>query len=163
MSRSNLNLRKSIVTEFWRNRDPRMGVVLQWMETMEDWGMDDNKEFTQALLELVPILENSSRESVLNKLEPMLQVMAYMSSSRALRLMEWFDEHFHQGLSLNLIGHARSESNKPHSQLMLDRLRALQSLSLLGQVFSVARTRLIVDLLRETSDSKDPIEGRGRF
>ena len=160
---STLNLRKSIVTEFWRTRDPRMGVVLQWMEGVEDWKMDEEQSFSEALLDLVPIMERTSRQATLDKLDPLLQVMAYMSSSRAMRLMEWFDEHYQQGLSINLVEQARSKPNDPRYQIMLDRLRALQSLSLLGKVFSPARTRLITDLLRETSESRDPVEGRGRF
>lgn len=158
---ASLNLRKSIVAEFWKTRNPRMSMILQWMEDMEDWGMDDDQGFSEALLLLVPQMERAERSSMLENAEPLLQVMAYMSSSRALRLLEWFDEHFPQGLSLELVELAQESTDDPKAQLMLDRLRALQSLSLLGQVFSPARTRLITNLLRETSEI--PPEGTGRL
>lgn len=133
------------------------------MEGVEDWGLDEDQGFSEALLDLVPIMERTSRQAMLDKLDEMLQVMAYMSSSRAMRLMEWFDENYQQGLSINLVEKARSQPNDPRYQILLDRLRALQSLTLLGRVFSPARTRLIADLLREATDSRDPVEGRGRF
>lgn len=151
---ANLNLRKSIVTEFWKSRDPRMNVILQWMEGMEDWGMDDDKDFSDALLKLVPHMERASRTAMLENSDPLIHIMAYMSSSRAMRMLEWFDEHYQQGLSVELVQLSQERQDDPQSQLMLDRLRALQSLSLLGRIFSPARTRLISDLLR------DP-EGRG--
>lgn len=157
---SSLNLRKSIVNEFWKSRSPRMGMILQWMEGMEDWGMDEDQGFSEALLLLVPQMERASREAMIQNAEPLTQVMAYMSSSRALRLMEWFDEHFPQGLSVELVESAQQRQEDPTAHLMLDRLRALQSLSLLGQVFSPARTRFITSLLREASDGLD--EGQSR-
>lgn len=150
---SSLNLRKSIVNEFWRAKNPRMGMILQWMEDMEDWGMDDDQGFTEALLILVPHMEKAPRDAMLDNAEPLIQVMAYMSSSRALRLIEWFDEHFPQGLSLEMVEMAQEQEDDPRAQILLDRLRALQSLSLLGQVFSPARTRLITNLLREIGET----------
>lgn len=158
---SGLNLRKSIVTEFWRTKNPRMGMILQWMEDMEDWGMDDDQSFTEALLMLVPQMERAPREAMLDNTESLLQIMAYMSSSRALRLIEWFDEHFPQGLSLEMVEAAQEQEDDPRSQLLLDRLRAIQSLSLLGQVFSPARTRLITNLLRDAGET--PPEGVDRL
>ena len=157
---ANLNLRKSIVNEFWKSRSPRMGMILQWMEGMEDWGMDEDQGFSEALLLLVPQMERAERDAMVENAEPLTQVMAYMSSSRALRLMEWFDEHFPQGLSVELVEMAQQKPDDPTAHLLLDRLRALQSLSLLGQVFSPARTRFITNLLRENTD--EPGDGSNR-
>lgn len=163
---SNLNLRHSVIKDFWNSRDERMGIVLQWMEDMEDmeeWSLDKDPDFSRALEELAGIMERASRQAMLGKLDGLLNVMAYMSSSRAMRLLEWFDERYQNGLSLELIQQARQQPSDPCHQIMLDRLRALQSLSLLGKIFDPKRVHHIIQLLRETGGSGDPIEGRGRF
>ena len=147
-----LNLRKSIVEQFWQGRDPRMARILLWMESMEEWGLDENEDFSEALLSLSPKLEQAGRGTMLEQSEALITVMAYMSAGRAMRMMEWFDEHFPKGLSIELIEQAQGQSEDAPAQLMLDRLRALESLSLLGKIFSPTRMRIISELLRETAD-----------
>lgn len=160
---SQLNLRKSIVAEFWKSRDPRMAMILQWMESMEDWSMDDDRGFSEALLQLTPKMETSSRNALVENTELLLQVMAYMSSGRSLRLLEWFDEHFPQGLSVELVEMARDQEDDPRAQILIDRLRSLQSLSLLGRVFSPARVRRISMLLADGGQDGQPADGRERL
>lgn len=147
-----LNLRKSIVEQFWQGRDPRMARILLWMESMEEWGLDDNEDFSEALLALSPKLEQAGRGTMLEQSDSLITVMAYMSAGRAMRMMEWFDEHFPKGLSIDLIEQAQGQPEGAPAQLMLDRLRALESLSLLGKIFSPTRMRIITELLRETAD-----------
>lgn len=143
-----LNLRKSIIEQFWQHKDPRMARILMWMESMEDWMLDDNEEFNKALIDLVPKIENATRSALLGQSEPLLEVMAYMSSARALRMIEWFDEHFPRGMSIDFLEYAQQNPENTAAQLLVDRLRALQSLSLLGRVFSPTRVRIITELLR---------------
>ena len=160
---SSLNLRHSVVADFWSNRDPHMGLILKWRDDMEDWGLDEDPSFSEALYDLVSVMERAARPSMIVNMDPLLHVMAYMSSSRAIRMLEWFDERYQQGLSIDLIERARQQPNNPRHQILLDRLRALQSMSLLSKVFTPPRTRFIADLLREGSNSTQESNGRTRF
>lgn len=150
-----LNLRRNVVNDYWRSRDKRMQLILEWMEGMEDWRLDDDEDFSKALLDLQPSLETASRRGMVDNSDQMLHVMAYMSPSRAMRLMEWMDTKFEKSLSIEYVQQAQEFSEDPSHQLMLDRLRALQSLSLLGRVFAPGRTTLITRLLKEQSE--DPV------
>jgi hypothetical protein len=143
-----LNLRKSIVDEFWKRKDPRMGSILMWMERVEDWKLDDHESFSKALLQLVPAMESASKGAMMAHLDQIIKVLAYTSSGRALRIIQWFDEHYPKGLSIELLQTAKNSPNDVHSALLIDRLRALQSLSLLPQVFNPSRTAAIAQLLR---------------
>jgi len=147
-----LNLRHNIVADYWKSKDPRLQIILEWMEGMEEWRLDDDKDFSTALMELQPKLESASREGMVDNSGRLLEVMAYMSASRAMRLMEWMDKNYNKGLSVEFVGKAQGQSETPSNQLMLDRLRALQSLALLGKVFVQARVLMITKLLAEQND-----------
>ena len=145
------NLRQSIIEQFWQKKDPRMARILGWMESMEDWMLDDNEEAAESIYMLANTLERVSRNDVLEHSEDLIKIMAYMSSPRALRLMEWFDEHFPKGVSVELTQKAASIKDDECAELLLDRFNTLHRLSLLGRMFSPHRTRLIVDLLQQNT------------
>lgn len=146
------NLRQSIIEDFWHRKDPRMARILGWMESMEDWMLDDNEEVASSIFALAGTLEKISGKEVLENSEEIIKAMAYMSSPRALRLMEWFDEHFPQGISVSLTRKAQ-ETDDETASLLLDRLNTLHRLSLLSKIFSPHRTKLIVELLQESENS----------
>lgn len=146
------NLRQSIIEDFWHRKDPRMARILGWMESMEDWMLDDNEEVASSIFALAGTLEKISGKDVINNSDEIIKAMAYMSSPRALRLMEWFDEHFPQGISVNLTRKAQ-EMDDETASLLLDRLNTLHRLSLLSKIFSPHRTKLIVELLQENENS----------
>ena len=146
------NLRQSIIEEFWHRKDPRMARILGWMESMEDWMLDDNEDVASNIFSLANTLEKISSTDLMNNSEELIKVMAYMSSPRALRLLEWFDEHFPHGVSVALTQKAQ-ELDNDEGNLLLDRLNTLHRLSLLSKIFSPHRTRMIVDLLQEQENS----------
>jgi hypothetical protein len=151
-----LNLRENVVADYWRTRDKRMQIILEWMEGMEEWRLDDDQDFSRSLLDLQPRLEKASRGGMLDISGDFLKVMAYMSASRAMRLMEWMDGKFDKSLSVEYVQVAQdyAAENATH-QLMLDRLRALHSVSLLGKVFSPQRTQIITRLLIEQNEDPE--------
>lgn len=147
------NLRKSIVENFWEKKDKRMFRILGWMESMEDWMLDENEEIANSIYALANTLERVSKKDILNNAEELIHAMAYMSSPRALRLMEWFDEHFSQGISIELTQKALSMKDNEQAQLLLDRFDTLNKLSLLSKIFSTQRTKLIVSLLKQQENT----------
>ena len=142
------NLRQSVIEEFWHKKDPRMARILGWMESMEDWMLDDDEDVAGGIFALANTLEKVSARNVIENSEDILKVMAYMSSPRALRLLEWFEEHFPNGVSVALTQKAQ-ENDTESSALFLDRLSTLNRLSLLSKIFSPHRTKIIVNILND--------------
>lgn len=147
------NLRRSIIDSFWQKKDRRMHRILGWMESMEDWMLDDNEDVANSIYSLANTLERVSKKDVINNSEELIQAMAYMSSPRALRLLEWFDEHFPQGVSLELTQKALSMKDDDAAALLLDRLNTLHRMSLLSKIFNSSRTKVIINLLQQQENS----------
>lgn len=147
------NLRQSMIESFWQKKDRRMARILGWMESMEDWMLDDNENVANSIYALANTLERVSKKEIVNNAEELIRAMAYMSSPRALRLVEWFDEHFPQGVSLELTQKALEMKDDERAALFLDRFNTLHALSLLSKIFAPSRTRMIVDLLQQQENS----------
>lgn len=145
---SAVNLRTSVVQEFWKNRDERIARILGHMENVEDWQVDDQDKVIGALTRLAQRIDHSNGKTLSNRTDALLNIMAYMKSSRAMRLLEWLDSRFHNELALQLVERATSRDDDPRALLLLERLQTLRSLALLGRVFSPSRTRLVSELLR---------------
>ena len=149
------NLRASLIEEFWTKKDPRMARILGWMESMEDWILDDNEDASESIFALANTLERTSRQNVLANAEDLVKMMAYLSSPRALRLMEWFDEHFPKGVAVEITEKAAEMADDEHAELLLDRFNTLHRLSLLSRMFAPHRTRMIVGLLQQHTAGMD--------
>lgn len=148
------NLRSSMIDSFWQKKDKRMHRILGWMESMEDWMLDDNEDVANSIYALANTLERVAEKDIVNNAEKLIEAMAYMSSPRALRLLEWFDEHFKQGgVSLKLTQKALSMKDNDRAALLLDRFNTLHRMSLLSKIFSPARTKVIVSLLQQHENS----------
>lgn len=146
---ASVNLRTSVVQDFWRNRDDRIARILGYMEDVEDWMVDDHEAVLGELTKLAERIHNSNGHKLADRTDAVLNILAYMSSSRAMRLLEWLDYRFHNELALQLVERAAERGDDPRAQLLIDRLQTLRSLALLGRIFSPSRTRLVSDLLRD--------------
>jgi|SRR5471032_2388819 len=143
-----LNLKKSIVTDFWKRTDPRLARVLGVMENVEHWVVDDVEVVARKLAEAGKKMDQVSKETLAQVSEEVLFVMAYISCGKALRLLNWMDET-HPGLSVHYIMEAKQTSEWGPGRLMVDRLQTVKGLSLMGRIFAPARMRLIERLLKE--------------
>lgn len=143
-----LNLRKSLVERFWNTQDPRLARILRWMDSTEDWMLDERADVMQALASLGQRISKSDPQAIAEKFDPLLDVLAYMSSSRALRVIEWLDRAHEGALSVRLVQKAMQRQD-PKAQILIDRLQALRSLSLLGQIFSPHRIGRAIELLEK--------------
>lgn len=144
-----LNLRKSLVERFWNNHDPRLARILRWMDSTEDWMLDERPDVMQALTSLGQRMTKTEPNALADRFDPLIEILAYMSSSRALRIIEWLDRAHAGALSLRLVQKAQSREDA-RAQILIDRLQALRSLDLLGQIFSQQRIGRAIELLEKT-------------
>lgn len=142
------NLGKSAVQRYWEGRDRRMGKVLQVMENVEDWVVDDVESVARELVNLGRQMSTASKRKLTRHAQDLMMVMAYISCSKALRLLNWLDEVY-PGLTFHYAMEARQIDNEDAPKLMLDRLRTMNNLGLLSKVFAPARSRLILELLAD--------------
>lgn len=149
-----LNLRKSVVTDFWKTRDPRMSEILRAMAANEHWHMDSRDRVAQALVGLGQHLEHASHQAMSRResLEAMIRLMAYLSSPRAMRLLEWINDK-HGSLAVELVKTA-SEMNDTCGDLLIERIQTIRSLALLTVIFSYENIRQVRRTL-EKLDIKD--------
>ena len=152
---SNLSLRRSAVMRHWQKKSPRIARVIGLMESMEDWMVDEHEEVSRGLDRLAPRLDKSTPERLLNQTDPMLTVMAYLSSGRTLMMMDWMDDHFNGRVSLRMLDHARQTQDKVPARLLLERLQTLHSLSLLPQIFAPSRLRFISQILNDIQEKEE--------
>ena len=143
-----LNLKKSIVDDYWRKTSPRMSKVISIMQDVEFWLLDDKKEVNDALNVLAKSMDKASRNTLLEQAPSILYVMAYISSGKSLRMMSWFDEKHQNGLTVDLVDLAKKNPENTHARLLLDRLQTIKSLSLMNKFFAQSRTRLIIEILK---------------
>ena len=144
-----LNLKKSIVSEYWKKTDPRLARILSVMENIEHWIVDDVDSVAQALADVGKKMDKSSKKTLATLSEELMFAMAYIASGKFFRMVKWMDES-HPGLSVHYIMEARQMQNDwPPAKLMVDRIQTINSLQLMGRVFAPSRTRLIAELLRD--------------
>jgi hypothetical protein len=143
-----LNLRTSVLNQYWAAQDPRMAKILSWMKTLEDWMLDENEEVADALYRLCERLDPRNPNLIENHSEDLLTLMAYLSAPRAIRLLAWMDEHSPYGMAGQLTELATLPHNQASGELFLDRLQTLRSLALLGRVFSPSRAKSVARILQ---------------
>lgn len=152
---SGVNLQKPVVQKFWMERDPRVANILHWMEPMEaSWlaDLNEDEDVNDVLEELLEVLDSSSPTRIVDCGPQLTEVLAYLSSPRAMRLLHWLDERFTSSPSLmaELVAQAReAEEHDATAQLLIERLQILKRFSLLGHVFSPHRVRHLANLLRQ--------------
>lgn len=153
---SDLNLRKSIVDDYWKQKDTRTAKILDNMSSLETWTLDEHKNFSEALLTFSNIVSDQSFDKLKENMDKLTKILAYMSSSRAVRFLEWGDQKFilQKGLALEMVKNSRANSDSPHYQLLQDRLRTLRGVNVLSYVFSEKRLDLVMQLLDAEKKSR---------
>jgi hypothetical protein len=142
------NLRQSVLESFWNNKNQRLARILGWMESMEDWILDDQPTASSKIFELAAALERTTPDRLMDSSQDLAEALAYMSSPRSLRVIQWLDENFGQDACMSLVTHAANNQDIDSSAaLMLDRFQRLNQINLLGHIFAPSRSRSILDLL----------------
>lgn len=152
MAETTLNLKKSVVSEYWKKNSSRMARAISIMETVENWIQDEDEDVSKKINELSRALVKSSDVGITLNIDRLLFVMAYMSSGKAIRIMNWFDENFKKDLSLDFVYHAKEGLDDPVKSLLIDRLQTVKSLNLISSIFSQARTKKIDRILKDLNE-----------
>lgn len=152
MAETTLNLKKSVVSEYWKKNSSRMARAISIMETVENWIQDEDEDVSKKINELSRALVKSSDIGITLNIDRLLFVMAYMSSGKAIRIMNWFDENFKKDLSLDFVYHAKEGLDDPVKSLLIDRLQTVKSLNLISSIFSQARTKKIDRILKDLNE-----------
>ena len=141
-----LNLKKSTVNIYWKTQDPRMLRVLTLMETAEPWVVDEIDSVARELVNFGKKLGEVRAGHLSSNSDEVTTVLTYIGSGKAMRIMNWLDDNF-PGLSFFYVMEARGKEDWDSGRLLLDRLRTIKTLSLLGSLFSPMRAKLIVGFL----------------
>lgn len=147
-----LNLNKSAVDFYWKTQDKRMFKILSMMESVEPWIVDDVESIAKELVNFGRKISQAKTGQLSQHSEELTTVMTYIFSGKALRLLNWLDDNY-PGLSFHYVMEARQREDWEAGRLLLDRLKTIKNLSLLGMIFTPMRTRLISGLLEEDEDN----------
>lgn len=141
-------LKKSSVNIYWKTQDPRMLKVLNLMESAEPWVVDDVDSVARELVNFGKRLGDARATHLSSNSDEITIVLTYISSGKAMRIMNWLDDNF-PGLSFFYVMEARSKEDWDPGRLLLDRLKTIKTLSLLGSLFSPMRANLIINFLED--------------
>lgn len=149
-----LNLNKSAVDFYWKTQDQRMFKILTMMENVESWIVDDVESIAKELVSFGKKISQAKTGQLSQHSDELTVIMTYIFSGKALRILNWLDDNY-PGLSFHYVMEARQREDWEEGKLLLDRLKTIKTLSLLGMIFTPMRTRLIAGLLEEDDDSED--------
>lgn len=138
------------VREYWQKTSPNLAKIMQVMENVEHWLVDESGAFQYVLKGLVERLRVAEKRVLVQDrfVDGMTYLLAYCSTSRALRLMAWLDLR-NPDLSVTYTSRMKGMAGTaPTAQLMVDRLQAVESIDMMQSVFSPQRSRMIIGLLR---------------
>jgi len=135
---------------FWHAyRDPMIYRVISFMESVEDWTIDGDKDLEAAMVKLGEVLEDIGNIDLQNE-DEIIQIVAYVKAGRGLRLLQSLDSAY-PGAASKLLMHAEenTKSSDDIPGLFLRRNIVFERLRLLGRVFSPERFSLILKALEE--------------
>lgn len=142
-----LILLDTYVQDYWTKRDRRLSRILRVMDNVEYWVLEDEEDFAQGINRLGRHMSMAEPEQLEKVSDQLVIVLAYMSSSKAIRLINWLEEH-HPDVFQRLVHRLPSHERSKAAKLLSTRLRVLQSLDLISKVFNPQRSHRIQSWLR---------------
>ncbi|MCH9643283.1 MAG: type IVB secretion system protein IcmW [Gammaproteobacteria bacterium] len=144
------DLSHKAVHQFWYDyQDPIIYRVIAFMEGVEDWTIDDDPQFEEAILNLGNALEDIGNID-LQLEENMIDVVAHTKTGRGLRLLMCLDTAY-PGAAAKVLMKAeedtKSEQDTPG--IFLRRNIVFERLRLLTRVFAPDRFKLITKALED--------------
>lgn len=144
------NLDLSASHEFWKNyNDPMIYRVIAFMETVENWTMDNDPELEAAMTALGQFLDEVQKLE-LSKEEQFIILLAHIKTSRILRILQAIDT-IEPGSASKVLMYAE-ENNTPDNLLtglFLRRNIVFERLRLLSRVFSPERFDLVLKAMEQ--------------
>ena len=159
-----LELDAHAVRAHWLSVAPDLGPLFDQIERVEDWTVDEVPAIAQRIVSFGHSLGATGAAGALESADPLqlLYVLVHMSSSRALRIIQWLDDH-HDGLGTRLVeamllrDGAAVYAGVPHETLartLITRLSVFQNKSFFAGIFAPQRLRKIrraIERYREES------------
>lgn len=152
----NLNLRTSIVEDYYDKKSKRLTKILGIMKNVEYWVLDNERSVMEDVNKLADLL-NGLREDDEYKLmensNEILRVLAYLSCSKALFFMTWLDETFNKDIAVDFVKRAEELYDEdPEYSIHIERLDTINKINIIGNIFSNERLTKIVRILDSIKD-----------
>lgn len=157
-----LSLKQKNVDAYWKNKNPKLSLVLDQMNSLECWIQgEDFGLLSEDLMDMEQQCHQESRQVLADLSDEWVTSMAALTASQFFRLINWMDEN-KPGLSIHYIMEARAKVKQSEAaQLFVDRIKALQCYQqgpnnpnhdvLLEAVFAPSRVPLILEILKSES------------
>lgn len=130
--------------------DPMIYRVITFMESVEDWSLDNNPELEAAINKLGKELDDIEKidMGMLNHESSFIRLVGNLKSGRGLRLLQAIDV-VHPGSASRILIHAEETSTGSHDPagFFLKRNITFERLRLLARVFSEYRLKLVARAL----------------
>lgn len=130
--------------------DPMIYRVITFMESVEDWTLDGNPEFEQAMEQLGHELDDIEKidMGLLSEEEKFIRIVGNIKTGRGLRLLQAIDT-VHPGSASRILIHAEETSTGSHDPagFFLKRNIVFERLRLLSRVFCQYRLKLVLRAL----------------
>lgn len=139
--------------QFWKEyQDPMIYRVISFMESVEDWTLDDAAELEAAMTRLGKTLDDIGNID-LQQEDDFIKVATYIKAGRGLRLLQCMDVAY-PGAASKLLMHAEETTQSPEDVpgLFLRRNIVFERLRLLARVFAPARFQLLLKAMEEEHD-----------
>lgn len=152
------DLSKGAVQEYWNGQDPKMLDVLMAMESIEHrlgWTLDNQVE--DQLASLGERMDAALKEGTLLSVRgDLVFVMAYLSSGRAMRIMQWLDMRY-EGMGYRILEAVAEGSREGNfdAVVMMDRFMMLRRIRHIGRVFSTSKIAMVLRLLDRVTQGKE--------
>ena len=132
---------------YWsKHSDPMLYRALCFMESVEDWTLDDAEEIEYLFSNFGDSLENIDNIDLKNA-DEFIYAAAYVKATRKLMLLQTLNEAY-PGAVAKLIKHAEiNTGNGPQYKLFLERHVLFERLRLLGNIFSEDASSTIKEVL----------------
>lgn len=145
------------IKDYWNKKSKRLGRILHTMDQVEYWVMEDEEEFVKGINRLGRKIELAKEERIDMVLDQIVTVIAYMSSSKAIRLINWLEDNHPEILQKIIFRLPKHEKIKA-AKLLSTRLKVLQNLELMSKVFGPDKSNRIKIWLTSVSNSQGAVE-----
>lgn len=145
------DLSHKAVHQFWDDYpDPTIYRVISFMESVEDWTVDGDPAFEEALRQLGETLEDIGNID-LQLRDEVINLVANIKTGRGLRLLMGLDTAY-PGAAAKILMHAEeiTRSDTDTAGIFLRRNIVFERLRLLSRVFAPDRFKVILKALEES-------------
>lgn len=154
-----LDLDAEVVRQHWRQAAPGLAELLDRIELAEDWTVDGSPVYAEKVVQLGKSLSQPGAVLALEEADrhQLLFFLVYISTSKAVRLLQWLDDE-HAGMGSALLDQLiagdgqRVRSGVQSDQLaqtLVQRMRILQNQPYFRSVFDPQKLGRLAQAIRQ--------------